>query len=56
MTYGDKDLSKGLLPHNTKLLTDGDLASVKSSDIHLSVVSQEILQPPITESSLKITY
>ena len=36
--------------------TNVDLLSVRSNDIHLRTISQEISQLPITEISFKITY
>ena len=36
--------------------TNVDWSSVKSSDIHIRAISQEMLQPSITKICLKITY
>ena len=50
----------GLLPDGTKPLpevrTNVDLPSVRSIGIHLSTISQEILQPSITKISWKIAF
>ena len=46
----------GLLPDGTKPLPEPvDWSSVKSSDIHIRAISQEIPQPAITKIRLKIT-
>ena len=37
-------------------LINVDLSSLKISDVHLKVISQEIPQPPVAEISLKIIY
>ena len=42
--------------HQTITWTSVDLSSVRSSDNHLRVISQEIPQPWITKIGLKITY
>ena len=42
--------------HQAITWTDVDLSSVRSSDIHLRAVSQEIPQPLIVKTSLEITY
>ena len=60
--YGDRDLGQhfvsgnGLLPDGTKPLPEPnvDWWSVKSSDIHIRAISQEMLQPLVTEIHLKI--
>ena len=44
----------GLLPDGT--WTNVDSSSVKSIDIHMGAISQEIPQPSITKISLNITY
>ena len=41
--------------HQAITWTNVDLSSAKSSEIHLVVVSRDILQPSITKISLKIT-
>ena len=50
----------GLLPDNTIdqaiTLTNIEWSSVKSSDIHIRVISQEMPQPSATEFRLKILY
>ena len=47
----------GLLPDGTQVITwaNVDWSSVKSSDIHIRAISQEIPQPAITKIHLKIT-
>ena len=59
-SYGDIDLcqhflGKGMLFDGSKPLHEPMMTSVRSTDIHLSVISQEILQPSIFNSSLKIS-
>ena len=48
----------GLLPDGTKPFTwtNVDWSSVKSSDIHIRAISQEMPQPSIPKISFKITY
>ena len=52
------DSGNGLLPwrHQAITWTNVDLSSVRSSDIHLRVVSQKIPQPSVTKFSFKIAY
>ena len=47
----------GLLPDSTQAITwtNADWSSVKSSDIHIRAISQEMAQPSITKIYLKIT-
>ena len=46
--------AKSLLPPGTKpLLTNLNVSSVRSSNIHLRAILQEISQPPITKINLK---
>ena len=61
--YGDRDLGQHWLRkwlrawrHQTITWTDIDWQSVKSSDIHISTISQEMPQPSITKIRLKITH
>ena len=51
-------LGNGLLPwrHQAITWTNVDWSSVKSSDIHIRAISQEMPQPSITKFRLKITY
>ena len=51
-------LGNGLLPDGTKALSEPMyyVPSVRSGDIHLTRISQEISQPSITKINLKITY
>ena len=51
-------LGNGLLPDGTKPLSEPnvDWSSVKSSDIHIKAISQQMPQPSITKIRLKITY
>ena len=51
--YGDRDLSQ---QHHAITWTNVDWSSVKSSDIHIKAISQEIPQPSVTKICLKITY
>ena len=60
--YDDIDLGQhwlrlwlGAWRHQAITWTSVDLSSVKSSDIHLNTIAQEIPQPPITKISLKMT-
>ena len=48
----------GLLPDSTKPLPEPMLTDhhLKSSDIHIRAISQEMPQPSITKIHLKITY
>ena len=48
----------GLLPDGTKPLPEPMLTNhhLKSSDIHIRAISQEMPQPSITKIRLKITY
>ena len=48
----------GLLPEDSKPLPEPMLTThlLKSTDIHLRAVSQEVLPPSITKFSLKITF
>ena len=46
--------ANGLLPDGTWAKVD--LSSVRSSEIHLGTISEEIPQPLITKMSLKITH
>ena len=61
--YGDRDLGQLWLRqwlvawrHQAITWTNVDWSSVKSSDIHIRAISQEMPQPPITNICLKITY
>ena len=61
--YGDRDvglhwLRKWLVAwrHQAITWTNVDLPSVRSIGIHLSIISQEILQPSITKISWKIAF
>ena len=63
MPYGDRDLGHHWLRewlvawrHQPITWTSVDLSSVRSSDIHLRAISQEIPEPPITEFIWKIKY
>ena len=42
--------------HQAITWTNAELLSVKSSDIHLNTIAQEIPQLPITKISMKMTY
>ena len=53
--YGDKDLGQHAWRHQAITWTNVDWSSVKSSDIHIRAISQEMPQPSITEIFLKIT-
>ena len=60
--YGDRDLGEHWLRqgldawrHQAITWTNVDLPSVRSIDIHLSTILQEILQPSITKITWKIT-
>ena len=62
MPYGEVDLGQTLaqvmafcLMAPSHYLNHVDLSSVRSSDIHLKAISQEIPKPPITKFNLKIT-
>ena len=46
------DSGNGLVPSGINI----DWSSVKSSDIHIRVISQEMPQPSITKIHLKIAY
>ena len=56
MPYGDRDWGQHW-PDGTKPLPEPnvDWSSVKSSDIHIREISQEMPQPSITKICLKIT-
>ena len=61
--YGDRDLGGNWLrswlfawQHPAIVWTNVDWSSVKSSDIHMRAISQEMPQSSITKTSLKITY
>ena len=61
--YGDKDLCQHWLRswlvawrHQAITWTNVDLSSVRSNDIHLTAISQEITQQSIIEISLQITH
>ena len=64
ISYADKDLGQHWLTqvmlvawwHQAITGTNVDLSSVRSSDIHLRVISQDVTQPSITKINLKITY
>ena len=61
MAYGDMvniGSGNGFVPerHQAITWTNVDLLSVRSTDIHLSAISQEIVQPSITKISLKIFF
>ena len=45
----------GLVPNGTKTLPE-PISTVRSSDIHLRAISQEITQKSMTEIILKITH
>ena len=61
-SYGDRNLRQHWLRqwlvawrHQTITWTNVDWSSVKSSDIHIRAISQEMPQPTITKICLKIT-
>ena len=61
--YGDLDLGQHWLRqwivawrHQAITWTNVDLSSVRFNDVHLMAISQDILQPSITEFTLKIIY
>ena len=63
MPYGDIELSQhwlrywlGAWWHQAITWTNVDLSSVRSNDIHLEEISQEIPQPPITKISKPVFY
>ena len=58
MPYGDTDLSNidSGKWHPAIIWTNVNLLSVKSSNINLRAISQEIPQPSLTKISLNITY
>ena len=59
MPYGDRDLGQHWLNiawrHQAITWTNADWSSVKSNDIHIRAISQEMPQPSITKIYLKIT-
>ena len=54
-SYGVKDLGQHW-QHQAITWTNIDWSSVKSSDIHIRAISQEMNQPSITKFHLRITY
>ena len=52
--YGDR--SSGSTLAQVITWTNVDWSSVKSSDIHIRTISQEMPQPPITKIYFKVTY
>ena len=50
------NIGSGIGLHQAITWTNVDFSSVKSSDIHLNTIAQEIPQPPITKISAKMTY
>ena len=61
--YGDRDLGQHWLRcwlvawwHQAITWTTVDWSSVKSSDIHIRAISQEMPQPSVTKICLKITF
>ena len=61
--FGDRDLGQNWLSlwllawwHQTITWTNVDWSSLKSSDIHIRAISQEMPEPSITKISLKIIY